>query len=80
MKFLNYRLLIFILAFIFGIVFSLPSFLNIEGKKVHLGLDLQGGLSLLLEADTDEAVKNRFVSIASSMDYQTNQKSILIND
>lgn len=80
MKFLNYRLLIFILAFIFGIVFSLPSFLNIEGKKVHLGLDLQGGLSLLLEADTDEAVKNRFVSIASSIDYQTNQKSILIND
>ncbi len=57
MKILNYRLVIFILSIIFGVVFSMPSFLQTEtGKKISLGLDLQGGLHMLLGVQTDEAV------------------------
>ncbi len=46
---LNYRVVIFIFAFIFGVVFSIPSLLQSDaGKKITLGLDLQGGLHMLL--------------------------------
>jgi len=54
---LNYRIVIFALAIVFGIVFSIPSLLQTEGgKKITLGLDLQGGLHMLLGVKTDEAV------------------------
>jgi preprotein translocase subunit SecD len=47
MKKLNYRLVIFILAALFGIAFTIPSFIGKE-PKVNLGLDLQGGMYLSL--------------------------------
>ncbi len=48
-KTLNYRVILFAFALIFGIVFSIPSLTQSEsGKKITLGLDLQGGLHMLL--------------------------------
>ncbi len=78
MKFFNPRLIVFIVAIIFGVAFSLPSFFDIKGHKINLGLDLQGGLNLLLGVDTKEALKSRYASIASSIEYETSQKSILV--
>jgi preprotein translocase subunit SecD len=50
---LNYRIVIFALAIIFGVAFSIPSLTQSEGgKKVTLGLDLQGGLHMLLGVKT----------------------------
>ncbi len=81
MKILNYRLVIFILSIIFGIVFSLPSFLQTEtGKKISLGLDLQGGLHMLLGVKTDEAVVSKIKSIASNVKYFSDDEEILIED
>ena len=78
---LNYRIVIFALAIVFGLAFSIPSlFQTQEGKKITLGLDLQGGLHMLLGVKTDEAVKSRIKSIAASIKHYTDKKEILIDN
>jgi len=77
---LNYRIVIFALAIIFGIAFSIPSLMQTnEGKKITLGLDLQGGLHMLLGVKTDEAVKSRIKSIAASIKHYCEKKEIIID-
>ncbi|MEB2788599.1 protein translocase subunit SecD [Campylobacter upsaliensis] len=77
---ITYRLLVFIAVFIFGIAFSLPSFLQSErGAKINLGLDLQGGLYMLLGVDNKEAIKSKMKSVASSLHYSINKENILID-
>lgn len=81
MKILNYRLVIFILSLIFGIVFSIPSFLQTDaGKKISLGLDLQGGLHMLLGVKTEEAVTSKIKSIAATVKYFADDEEVLIED
>ena len=78
---LNYRIVIFALAIIFGLVFSAPSLLKLDdGKKVTLGLDLQGGLHMLLGVKTEEAVKSRIKSIAASVKHFSEREEILIDE
>ncbi|MDY0117064.1 MAG: protein translocase subunit SecD [Sulfurimonadaceae bacterium] len=76
---LNYRISLLVGAIVFGLFFSLPSLLQTEGKKVNLGLDLQGGLHMLLGVKTDEAVVSRMKSIAASINHYTQKKEILID-
>ncbi len=77
---LNYRIVIFGLSIIFGIAFSMPSLLQTDGgKKVNLGLDLQGGLHMLLGVKTDEAIKSRIKSIAASIKHFSEREDILID-
>ena len=78
MKKLNYRLVIFILATIFGIAFTIPSFLG-KNPKVNLGLDLQGGMYLVLGVKSEEAVKNKIKSIASTIKYLSDKKELFID-
>ncbi len=78
MKKLNYRLVIFILATIFGIAFTIPSFLG-KNPKVNLGLDLQGGMYLVLGVKSEEAVKNKIKSIASAIKYLSDKKDLFID-
>ncbi|TLE00666.1 protein translocase subunit SecD [Helicobacter japonicus] len=77
---LNYRLWVLIIATILGIIFSLPSFTDMGGRKISLGLDLQGGLNLLLGVKTQEAINARFSSLASQIDFETKRKKILIDN
>lgn len=77
---LNYRVVIFAAALLFGIVFSIPSLTQSEkGAKITLGLDLQGGLHMLLGVKTEEAVKARFKSIAASIKYFSEKNDILVD-
>lgn len=77
---LNYRIVIFALAIVFGIVFSIPSLLQTEGgKKITLGLDLQGGLHMLLGVKTEEATKSRIKSITASIKHFAERNDILID-
>jgi len=77
---LNYRIVIFALAIVFGVVFSMPSLLQTQdGKKVTLGLDLQGGLHMLLGVKTEEATKSRIKSIAASIKHFAERNDILID-
>lgn len=55
-----------------------PSFLD-KMPKITLGLDLQGGLSLLLDVDSNEAVKNQLSNIISEIKYKTDKQHIFIN-
>lgn len=77
---LNYRIVTFTLAIIFGLFFSAPSLLQMQdGKKITLGLDLQGGLHMLLGVKTEEALKSRIKSIAASIKHYGERKDILID-
>lgn len=70
MQKLNLKLVIFLAALILGVGFSMPSFLQTKsGAKISLGLDLQGGLHMLLGVQTDEALHSKIKSIASSINY-----------
>ncbi len=78
---MNFRLIIFIVAIIFGIVASIPSFLQTEkGAKINLGLDLQGGLHMLLGVETDKAIESKYKSLASSIKYFCDDEEIIIDD
>ena len=74
MKKLNYRLVIFALALLFaiGVLFS--------GKRPTLGLDLQGGLHMLLGVKSDVAIKSRIKSIATSVAFALDNEEIFYND
>ncbi len=77
----SYRLTVFIVALIFGLGFAMPSFLQSDkGAKINLGLDLQGGLYMLLGVQTDEAIKSKIKSIAASVRYFTNKNDILVDE
>ena len=78
---LNYRLVIFFIAIIFGVGMSMPTFLQTEkGAKISLGLDLQGGLHMLLGVKTEEAIKSKIKSIASSIKFFAQSGDIIIDD
>ena len=78
---MNFRLIIFLVTVVFGVFFSIPSFLQLEkGAKVNLGLDLQGGLHMLLGVKTDEAIKSKTESIASSIKYFCDDEDIVIDN
>lgn len=69
------------MAFAFGVFFTLPSLLQTDGgKKISLGLDLQGGLYMQLGVNSDEAVANRVKSIASTVASFTEKNDILIDE
>lgn len=77
----NYRLVIFLIAIIFGVGMSMPTFLQSEkGAKIALGLDLQGGLHMLLGVKTEEAIKSKVKSIASSIKFFAQSNDIIIDD
>ncbi len=78
---MNFRLILFLVAIIFGIVMSIPSFLQLDkGAKISLGLDLQGGMHMLLGVKSDEAIKSKTKSLASSIKYFTDDEDIVVDD
>ncbi|MGL2743845.1 protein translocase subunit SecD [Helicobacter pylori] len=80
MKFFNTRLIVFICALLLGVGFSVPSLLETKGPKITLGLDLRGGLNMLLGVQTDEALKNKYLSLASALEYNAKKQNILLKD
>ncbi|MDD5359299.1 MAG: protein translocase subunit SecD [Sulfurovaceae bacterium] len=81
MKQFNYRLAIFAIAFIFGIAFSLPTLMQSSwGKKITLGLDLQGGLHMVLGVKTDVAIESRSKSIATSLKFLMDENDIIYDN
>ena len=82
---LNYRVVVFLFAFLFGIVFSIPSLTqsedsNTTGKKITLGLDLQGGLHMLLSVKTEVALESKLKSIGTSIKYNLEDEDIVFED
>ena len=94
MKRLNFRIILFSFALIFGIVFSLPNFVSMKcnvktgevdknatcGKKITLGLDLQGGLHMLLGVKSEVAIESRIKSMAATVKYLFDDEDIIFDD
>jgi preprotein translocase subunit SecD len=69
----RWKVILVVLAVLFGVVFTLPNVLPqktvdslpgwMPNKKLNLGLDLQGGSSLLLEVDTKALKAERLTNI-----------------
>jgi len=80
-KTLNYRVVLFAFALIFGVVFSVPSLTQSEsGKKITLGLDLQGGLHMLLGVKSEVAIESRMKSMAASVKYIFDDEDIIFDE
>ena len=78
---LNFRIILFAFALIFGVVFSIPSLTQSEqGKKITLGLDLQGGLHMLLGIKSEVAIESRIKSMAASVKYMFDDEDIIFDD
>ena len=78
---LNYRVVLFAFALLFGIVFSIPSLVQSEqGKKITLGLDLQGGLHMLLGVKSEVAIESKLKSMAASVKYILDDEDIIFDD
>lgn len=78
---LNYRVILFGFALIFGIIFSVPSLTQSEsGKKITLGLDLQGGLHMLLGVKEEVAIESKLKSTAGSIQYSLNDEDIIFDN
>ena len=81
MKRLNYRIILFAFALIFGVVFSIPSITQSEsGKKITLGLDLQGGLHMLLGIKSEIAIESRTKSMAATVKYIFDDEEIIFDE
>ncbi|MGM0622719.1 MAG: protein translocase subunit SecD [Campylobacterota bacterium] len=77
---MNYRVILFALAFAFGIIFSIPSLTQSEaGKKITMGLDLQGGLYMLLGIEEDVAIESKIKSIATALQYGFDDEEIIVD-
>jgi preprotein translocase subunit SecD len=77
---ISYRLVIFAFSLLFGLFYSVPTLFNTSGSKVNLGLDLQGGMHMLLGVETDEAVVAKIKAIASGINYYCEANDILIDE
>ncbi|NEW60195.1 protein translocase subunit SecD [Sulfurovum sp. bin170] len=81
MNSLNYRVVIFLFAFVFGVVFSIPSLTQSEeGKKITLGLDLQGGLHMLLSIKSEVAVESKVKSIGTTVKYNLEDEDVIFDE
>lgn len=77
--------LLILLVIVVGLLFAAPTFFGTkdvpEGwigpkEKIELGLDLQGGMHLVLKVDSDKAVGSRLTSIVSDLKGQMMTKRI----
>lgn len=78
-NFFNIRSIVLILMFIFGLLFSIPSIFDVSGRKISLGLDLQGGVSMLFGVNLNEAIANKYSVIASHINTEAHNKNILLD-
>ncbi|MEF3191537.1 MAG: protein translocase subunit SecD [Campylobacterales bacterium] len=75
----SWRFSLFVIVTLIGFFLSLPSFLQTkEGVKITLGLDLQGGLYLLLGVKSDEAVVSKIKTLASELSYYCEKEEVLV--
>ena len=78
MKNLSWQLISIIVVLIAACIYVLPSVIPDVWpyKKINLGLDLQGGMHLVLEVDTDKAVESTIERIYQDMRLQLRKAKI----
>ena len=78
MKNISWKLLLSLAVIIMAIVYVLPTVIPEcwPHKKINLGLDLQGGMHLVLEVDTDKAVESTLERISHELRGDLKKKHI----
>ena len=75
-KSLKIRFSITIIVCLAAVYFLIPTFISaipsplnqfLPTEKIHLGLDLQGGMHLVLEIDTEKALESRMETISGNL-------------
>ena len=76
----TYKITIFLIVALACAFFAAPSLLGLnKGAKVNLGLDLQGGLYMLLDVKIDEAINSKIKTIAASLSYSAKKEDLLLD-
>ena len=71
---------------ILGVLFTLPTFVKMPDvkwlpqKAVKLGLDLQGGMHLVLQVDTNKAIENRMNNTSAGLKDQLMKSGVALAD
>jgi preprotein translocase subunit SecD len=80
LKALSWRLISVIIVILAAVVYVLPTFWTgmWPHKKINLGLDLQGGMHLVLEVDTDKAVEDTIERISQELRSQLRKERIRV--
>lgn len=66
----QHRLILTTLAIVFSIILLIPNFITSRyflDKKINLGLDLKGGVQLLLEVDFDQYEKEQIYDVSNKI-------------
>lgn len=83
MQSMKLRSLLYAAIFVISVVYLLPTFIQVPSfweqylpsDKISLGLDLQGGMHLVIEVESDKALENTLERYASDLEeYLYNQK------
>lgn len=80
------RMVVSTIVIILGVIFALPSFVSkdstlakiLPGSRVKLGLDLQGGINLILGIEMDKAITNALEQIGEEIKVEARKKKVLI--
>jgi len=84
-KGMKWKAIVTFLVLVGGIVYLVPSFVEdlpewwkkyLPTDKIHLGLDLRGGIHLLLEVEADKAVENTVERIVTDLKEVLRKKDI----
>ncbi|GAB6888079.1 protein translocase subunit SecD [Desulfothermus okinawensis JCM 13304] len=83
---LRVRVIVASIVLGFGILFALPSFVSKDStlakflpkNRVKLGLDLQGGINLVLGIDMDKAISNALEQIGEDIRAEARKKGAII--
>jgi len=78
LKKISWRTLSVIIVIVVSLVYVLPTFKPAlwPHKQINLGLDLQGGMHLVLEVETEKAVLNRMERISQDLRTQLRKERI----
>lgn len=78
MKRINWQTLLILVVMIASVIYILPTFNPglWPHKKINLGLDLQGGMHLVLRVDSQKAVENAISRISQDLKDQLRRKRI----
>ena len=80
MKIFNYRLIIFTLSIIFGVVFSIPSILQTDtGKKNLIGIRFTRWITYAFRCKYTWSSNSKIKTIATSVKYFSDDEELLID-
>src|SRR5215469_2809269 len=86
----RWKVILVVLAVLFGVVFTLPNVLPqktldslpgwVPKQKLNLGLDLQGGSSILMEVDTKALKAERLTNLLEDVRNNLHQENIAFDN